>query len=800
MGIRILTSSLFFVVVLTLMTTPVLGDPENDCPFLINNPNTSDLRISENLNSSILLKEKCEYLEKKPLEIHRDRAEQGDPVSQTLIAQVYLDGKFLKQDYEKAYTYFKLAASQGNEQAQVRLGNLYEGGIGTKHSYEEALKWYQKAARQGNVEALFKLGYFLEFGLGTEKNIVEARRKYQKSLDGTRKQNVGINPALTRLGRIYYFGLGVKKDADKAMKFFTQAAGTGDSFGQFMLGLFFYNEKNFKEAYQLFLDSAKQGSDEAYYSIALMFTRGQVPNKSTDLDSAVENAEKSAKSKNRGAMRLLADIYSGTFDQRKKDDEKAFKWYKLAAEQGDNTSVFEMAKRLDIGVGVEINKEEALKHYLKQADFHSDSANNVGCFYEFGFATAVNYNKAIEYYSKAISLAENPRAYNNLARIFRDGPDEHRDPSKSIDLNKQALEIQKDFSRSLFDLGKQYEEGRGVRRDLDLAFQYYEKAANNNFAPAHLELSEFYEFGKGGTPKNEKKAEEWNEKGLALKDISVFSIYDPCFKEKNDFSINEERKASLEKNRAEPDEVTDIDKYGRYHALVIGNNNYEKLDDLKNAENDARQVGFILKEHFNFNSKLILNAKRRDIIKSIHQYRKNLGPEDNLLIYYAGHGYLDEEINKGYWQPVDAEKDIYDTTNWIANSEIVDPLKAIGAKHILIVADSCFAGSLTRGLDLSLMHDTTDEEWIEKMRQHRGRTVLASGNLEPVSDSGKDGHSIFAYYFLQELRKIDSPTTGKQLFNKIEHKVKLNADQSPIYARLVHAGSDIGDFIFVKNE
>ncbi len=75
----------------------------------------------------------------------------------------------------------------------------------------------------------------------------------------------------------------------------------------------------------------------------------------------------------------------------------------------------------------------------------------------------------------------------------------------------------------------------------------------------------------------------------------------------------------------------------------------------------------------------------------------------------------------------------------------------------------------------------------------------ATGNLEPVSDYGKDGHSIFAYYFLQELNKIEDPTTGDQLYNKIKHKIKLNADQTPIYEILKRVGSEGGDFIFVKN-
>ena len=77
---------------------------------------------------------------------------------------------------------------------------------------------------------------------------------------------------------------------------------------------------------------------------------------------------------------------------------------------------------------------------------------------------------------------------------------------------------------------------------------------------------------------------------------------------------------------------------------------------------------------------------------------------------------------------------------------------------------------------------------------------MASGNLEPVSDSGRDGHSIFAYYFLKELNSVDQPVTGNQIFNAIKHKIMLNADQTPLYEQLERVGSEGGDFIFVKRD
>ena len=240
-----------------------------------------------------------------------------------------------------------------------------------------------------------------------------------------------------------------------------------------------------------------------------------------------------------------------------------------------------------------------------------------------------------------------------------------------------------------------------------------------------------------------------------------------------------------------------LNKLGTYHALIIGNNNYDTLSKLNTATNDAEKINNVLKERFGFKTTLLIDGTRSEILDNLENYRKTLSEQDNFLFYYAGHGYLDKEIDKGYWQPVDATDRV---SSWISNSDIVDQLKGLKAKHVLLVADSCFAGSLTRGITITKPDNSEDNEWLNKIIQLKGRTIMASGNLEPVSDSGRDGHSVFAYYFLKELNSVDQPVTGNQIFNAIKHKIMLNADQTPLYEQLERVGSEGGDFIFVKNE
>lgn len=235
----------------------------------------------------------------------------------------------------------------------------------------------------------------------------------------------------------------------------------------------------------------------------------------------------------------------------------------------------------------------------------------------------------------------------------------------------------------------------------------------------------------------------------------------------------------------------DID-FGRYYALVIGNNGYESLPELVTAKNDAQEVAETLKNRYGFNVELLLDANRSDILMALSRYRWNLSNRDNLLIYYAGHGWLDKEAEEGYWLPINAEKD--NTINWISNFSITATLRAIKAKHVLIVADSCYSGKLARGIH------TVDRTagYVSRLSQKRARCVMSSGGLEPVIDSGgKGAHSVFASAFLDALRENKEIMDGAQLFNTLRRPVMLNSDQTPEYSDIQRAGHEGGEFIFI---
>ena len=233
-------------------------------------------------------------------------------------------------------------------------------------------------------------------------------------------------------------------------------------------------------------------------------------------------------------------------------------------------------------------------------------------------------------------------------------------------------------------------------------------------------------------------------------------------------------------------------KFGNYFALVIGNNKYQFLPRLKTAINDARAVTEILINKYGFKVEMLYNATREDILRALNLFRRNLNVDDNLLIYYAGHGWLDEVGDEGYWLPVDAEKDI--ETNWISNSHVTTTLRAMAAKHVIVVADSCYSGKLTRGVNIK----DRSSGYLERIVRKKSRTVLSSGGLEPVLDSGgKGNHSVFASSFIDALTENNGIVDATQIFSKIRRNVMLNSYQTPEYADIRYAGHDGGDFLFV---
>lgn len=243
-------------------------------------------------------------------------------------------------------------------------------------------------------------------------------------------------------------------------------------------------------------------------------------------------------------------------------------------------------------------------------------------------------------------------------------------------------------------------------------------------------------------------------------------------------------------------------KLGRYFAVIIGNNTYRDANyqTLKSAVSDATAVSNVLQKRYGYQTTLVLNASRLEMLTALSSMRDKMKPEDNLLVYYAGHGELNGAT--GYWVPTDGAAN--NTKSWISNAAISDILNSLPAKKVMVVADSCYSGSMTRAAVPNLAA-TTPEKWnayVKTMAAGRSRTALTSGGVQPVPDTGTGNHSYFARAFLNVLQDNNRLMEAQRLFREVSTSLALNSINSPVpqnpqYAPIRYAGHESGDFFFM---
>ncbi len=236
---------------------------------------------------------------------------------------------------------------------------------------------------------------------------------------------------------------------------------------------------------------------------------------------------------------------------------------------------------------------------------------------------------------------------------------------------------------------------------------------------------------------------------------------------------------------------------GDYWALIIGIDQYQHVPKLQSAVKDAQAVREVLVQRYGFGRDHVLElingqATREGIENALYQVRKKTGTNDSVFIYYAGHGQIDQEDQIGYWVPVEGKAQSPGT--FISNARIRDEIGRMKAKHVYLVADSCFSGTLfASGRALPPLND----KFFQRLYANKSRWGLTSGMNEPVTDQGKDGHSMFAYFFLKLLKENEDPyLVPSHIYDQIAPLIGRNTDQQPRSEPLQNAGDEGGQFVF----
>jgi hypothetical protein len=229
---------------------------------------------------------------------------------------------------------------------------------------------------------------------------------------------------------------------------------------------------------------------------------------------------------------------------------------------------------------------------------------------------------------------------------------------------------------------------------------------------------------------------------------------------------------------------------GRNYLLLIGIDKYRFWNQLHNAVRDCNDLRGILTAEYDFDNNRVMTlyneaATRENIQDSLEKLKGLLTPNDNLVIYYAGHGYYDPEADLGFWVPVDAR--LTKVSDFIRNSTLHDYIKSIKTRHTFLIADACYAGSL-----FSSSRAVINEG-------NRSRWAFTSGGIEKVLDGQPGENSPFARYLITYLhnnprRKI----RADELIQAVSPIVERNTRQTPIGSSLQGVGDEGGVFIFYR--
>ncbi len=242
---------------------------------------------------------------------------------------------------------------------------------------------------------------------------------------------------------------------------------------------------------------------------------------------------------------------------------------------------------------------------------------------------------------------------------------------------------------------------------------------------------------------------------------------------------------------------TSLSSPGRYYALVIGVQEYidDSLTDLDYPIQDAQNVITTLTSNYTFapeNLTFLKNPTKNQITDAFDQLVEKATAEDNLLIFFAGHGYWDERLQQGFWMPADAKKGF--RSNWLSNGTVRDYIQGLKTKHTLLITDACFSGGIFKTRAAFSGADRATEE----LYKTPSRKAMTSGALKEVPDK-----SVFISYLIKRLQEnSEAFLPAQKLFTSLREPVINNSPNSqvPQFGVIREAGDEDGEFIFVRKK
>ena len=266
-----------------------------------------------------------------------------------------------------------------------------------------------------------------------------------------------------------------------------------------------------------------------------------------------------------------------------------------------------------------------------------------------------------------------------------------------------------------------------------------------------------------------------------------------------------------------PGAAKSVPLYAKSYALVIGIDNYTNgWPRLAGAIKDAETVAEVLKQQ-GFEVRLEKDLDRKSLTAVLEEWFIFAGqdPDARLLVWFAGHGHTIERKGfapNGYIVAADAPSPFSQSEPERLSAEsrfkeralsltrFGEFMKEANARHVLVVFDSCFSGTIFHATRAAL------PAAISRYTTLPVRQFVTSGTAgQKVSDDGQ-----FRRLFIGAITGLepeanpnrDPYVTGNELGNFLQQKVtNLSAGrQTPLFGPMNEQGYDQGDFVFQVRE
>ena len=677
----------------------------------------------------------------------KESAETGDPVAQTYVGQIYERGLTGAADYQQAAYWYRAAADQGHDAALINLGQLYEQGLGVEKDQIQALNYYRMASDLDDIDMAYLVTSDVASELSTLREQVVVKTE---AADELRAKMTSLERELAELVE-------------------TKQAAVG--------GPFIPVEELQEQQADLDRQRAELAADRA----ELAQSREAIDGERRLLEETKQRIVEERQAVSEAEARI-----SGLLDREAALQQRELELRTREQELKRQVDLLDTRERdLKRDERASVTSPTSEQEQTQQANAAASVDRSSSPVSAAAGASGSVIAGGVENLDQRISaIKEQLAEYGAQLREMADedfslpGPDidimsslpltpESRltgtvhAPAElvSLKLNDRLLEFDTRDESGLYDFDTALPKTRGLTA---------------------ITLSARDKQGKIG-------------------EASVQVAEDEDLADAGDLIDNQQRAigSGLEQ---------DIE-FGSFHALIIGNSGFEALPDLPTVQTDTKAVANVLEGRYGFSVTRLENASRYDILSAMNAYRAEMTDSDNLFIYYAGHCQVDDATNRGYWLATDSTLD--DPGSWIANAQISDMLDAIQAKRILVVADSCYSGTLSMTSVAQLDRSTSEKErraWLETMVAKRSRTALTSGLPAPISQQGAGSrHSPFAEALVAALQDNEDIIDGSDLHTAmsarfaqgVNGRATSKAGLTPRYAPIRFTGHEAGDFFFV---